>query len=461
MENQKMKYKKFCIGIVICCCTLIVIYLGTTVYFTNHFYVGSSVNCISVSCKTVKDVEVEMPSEVEAYSLELDERGDVKEEIGAADIGIHFEPGSEIQNLKDSQNPFGWVKALFNKQDYDMPGIINYDEELLNKALDSLSCFNSNNIVNPQNPTFKYESGGYVIVDEVYGNKINKDILRENVVKAIVNGETKINLEEVNCYEKPQYTSASKEIQDTKILMDKYTASNISYKFGGSTEVLNGATISSWIQATNNLEVTLDEGKVREYVDKLASSYDTIGKTRDFKTTYGSIIKVSGGNYGWCIDKSSEIQELIANIKEGKSIEKEPKYIQTAITYDVNDIGNTYVEVNLSSQHLWCYKNGNLIAEGDIVTGNVSSGCGTPAGTYVVDFKQRNAVLKGPNYSAPVSYWMPFNGGIGLHDASWRSTFGGSIYMTNGSHGCVNAPYYLASKVFENIEAGTPVICYY
>lgn len=56
---------------------------------------------------------------------------------------------------------------------------------------------------------------------------------------------------------------------------------------------------------------------------------------------------------------------------------------------------------------------------------------------------------------------MPFNGGIGIHDAIWRSQFGGNIYKTNGSHGCVNAPPYLAQKIFENIEPGTPIVCYY
>ena len=77
-----------------------------------------------------------------------------------------------------------------------------------------------------------------------------------------------------------------------------------------------------------------------------------------------------------------------------------------------------------------------------------------------MNYKQKGATLKGAGYSSNVSYWMPFNGNIGLHDASWRSSFGGNIYKTNGTHGCVNMPKYLAKKIFENIKAGTPVICY-
>ena len=56
---------------------------------------------------------------------------------------------------------------------------------------------------------------------------------------------------------------------------------------------------------------------------------------------------------------------------------------------------------------------------------------------------------------------LPFNGDVGIHDASWRTEYGGDIYLTNGSHGCVNTPYTEAEKVFNAIEIGDPVIVYY
>ena len=148
-------------------------------------------------------------------------------------------------------------------------------------------------------------------------------------------------------------------------------------------------------------------------------------------------------------------------IKEGQTITKEPIYSQKGVTRNANDIGNTYVEINMANQHLWFYKNGSLIVEGNVVTGNVSSGTSTPAGTYFIEYVEKNATLKGEGYSVPVSYWMPFNNGIGIHDATWRHEFGGSIYMTSGSHGCINAPYSLANTIFNNIDAGTPVVCFY
>ena len=76
-------------------------------------------------------------------------------------------------------------------------------------------------------------------------------------------------------------------------------------------------------------------------------------------------------------------------------------------------------------------------------------GCGWTGGADAAD-----------GYRTEVTYWMPFYEGQGLHDASWRSAFGGNIYLTNGSHGCVNMPPYAAEAVYNNIEAGVAIIIY-
>jgi lipoprotein-anchoring transpeptidase ErfK/SrfK len=110
---------------------------------------------------------------------------------------------------------------------------------------------------------------------------------------------------------------------------------------------------------------------------------------------------------------------------------------------------------------MWFYKNGLLITQGDVVTGTYGSDkTRTPVGIYKIDYKEKNATLKGEDYAAPVEFWLPFNGGIGIHDASWRNAFGGELYKTGGSHGCINSPYDVAKTIFDNIEVGTPVICY-
>jgi len=461
MEKQKNKHNIIVMGIIISFCTLLVIYFGITIYFMNHFYFGSTISCINVSGKTVEEVDEQMPSEVEEYTLELQERGNTKEQIRASDIGLEYNSDEKIKELKEKQNPFAWIIGIFDKKDSKTAEIVTYDDELLQECLDKLTCFDSSNIIESQNPKFEYTDNGYVIIDEVYGNKINKDIFYDRIIKAILKGEKTIDLEATNCYENPQYTSTSQEVIDTKDMLNKYTDSTITYTFEDKNEVLDGSTINNWIQVNKNLEIIFDEKKIKSYLDKLSSTYDTVGKTRDFVTSLGTTIKVSGGDYGWLINTNEEVQDLIEVIKEGQTITKEPIYKQVALADHNNDIGNTYVEINMTKQHLWFYKNGVLVVEGDVVTGNVNNNCSTPTGIYGLKFKQKDATLKGEGYTTHVSFWMPFNGGIGIHDASWRYMFGGNIYKTNGSHGCVNSPYYLANTIFNNIEEGCPVICYY
>jgi len=426
----------------------------------NHFYFGSAINCINVSGKNVEEVNNQMALELEKYTLNLKERGGKSEEIKAHEVGLKYNSDGQFMVFKQRQNPYKWISAFFNTEESKIVEGVKYDKKQLKERVDALSCFNSSNITEPKNPSFKYTDSGYVIVNEVEGNKVNKDILFKYVADAILKDKATIDLEVINCYIKPQYTSDSQKIIDTKNILNRYVFSKVTYNFGKHKELLDGSTINKWLTVDDKFEVTFDEKEVKNYIDVLSKSYNTIGEKRDFVSSSGRTINVVGGDYGWSINRAKEAKALIIAIKEGKTIEKEPEYIQTALSHGNNDIGNTYVEIDLKKQHLWFYKNGSLIAEGDVVTGNVSAKHSTPGGIYKLKYKQKNAVLRGPGYAAPVTFWMPFNGGIGIHDASWRSVFGGKIYKEDGSHGCINSPYYLAKAIFDNIEAGIPVVCY-
>ncbi|WP_242949989.1 L,D-transpeptidase family protein [Clostridium saccharobutylicum] len=404
---------------------------------------------------------MEVPEELKTYILELKERGNNKEQITATDIGLKYSSEWKTKHIKDKKSSFQWLFTLFDTRTSKITQVVDCDEDLLKKSLDNLSCFDENNIIEPQNPRFKYTESGYEIIDEVYGNKINKDILYNYVKNAILKGETIIDLESINCYEKPQYTSKSQEVIAVKDMLNKYIMSEITYKFGESKEVLDKSIINEWLIVDDDFQIIFDKEKIKKNLQMLSNTYDTVGKIRNFSTSLGKRVNVSGGDYGWAINIDDEMNELINIIKEGKTITRQPVYKQTAIYHDDNDIGNTYVEINMTKQHLWFYKNGTLVVAGDVVTGNISRGHSTPVGIYRLKFKQKNAVLKGESYRTPVKFWMPFNGGIGIHDASWRSQFGGDIYKTSGSHGCVNAPNYLAGIIFNNIEEDTPIVCYY
>lgn len=122
-------------------------------------------------------------------------------------------------------------------------------------------------------------------------------------------------------------------------------------------------------------------------------------------------------------------------------------------------VGNTYVEISINQQHMWYYKNGKLVVETDVVTGNYGTN-DTPKGAYSIIYKASPATLMNNSH---VTFWLPFTSdGCGIHDASWRSSweYGGTRYKGHGSHGCVNTPYNAAKKIYNNISSGTRVVVY-
>ena len=130
-------------------------------------------------------------------------------------------------------------------------------------------------------------------------------------------------------------------------------------------------------------------------------------------------------------------------------------------------MGESYVEIDLTRQKVWVYVDGNLEIETDCVTGCINNGHETPTGIFTLTYKTKDKILRGEKlpsgeyeYESHVDYWMPFNGGIGLHDASWRDTFGGDIYINNGSHGCINLPIKEAEKLYSIINSDMPIIVY-
>lgn len=445
--------------IIILIASFVLIYLLVAIYFTDHFFFNTVINGVDVSLKAHDDVEGIIGSHINGYKLQLIERNGEIEEIAGQDIGMQYNEKNCIFKIYYMQNPFGWISPLFRSQKYYVDDLYVYNKDYLENKIRELKCLNTV-IIEPQNVSFKYLNGSYEMIQEIYGNKINKGKLNEAIRSSILEGKTKLDLNESLCYENPKYTLYSDKTPEAMNLLNMYISAKITYIFGRETEVLDGNIINEWLNVDENLEVTINRKAVAQYIQGLGQKYDTVGAVRNFKTSVGKIVEVKGGLYGWKINRAAETKALLEDIILGKVLEKEPIYIQKALSRDGNEIGNTYVEINITRQRLWFYKNGKLLTQGAVVTGNPNKGYSTASGTYMLNYKQKGATLTGPDYEAGVTYWMPFFGNIGIHDASWRNSFGGDIYKTNGTHGCVNVPLYLAKTIFDNIEAGIPIICY-
>lgn len=461
---KKNKCGKVCsssimIGAVIV--TLSVIYLIGYFYYSNHFYNNTYINGIECSNKGLEAAEKEVTKTVSEYKLQLLERGEKIEEITGEEIGLHLMFDVKLSTILEEQSPLDWFLHFFKKNEYENPSNLVYDEVMLEDRFKELDCVNPEKVKQPVDAKLsEYSAEGYKIVKEEQGNQLKEQEVYTFVEKAVMALEPALDLEQNNFYVTPNVYESDERLIQQREIANQYTNTRLEYNFCDVTEVVDGDLISQWLLFGEDFSVIISEDKVKEFVDYLGKTYNTFGKSRNFKTSYGQDIVVKGGDYGWWMNRGAEKNEIIECIKKGEQKVKEPVYFQKAKCYGNNDIGPSYVEINLEKQHLFFYKDGQLVVESDFVSGNIAKNHGTPTGTFPILYKEKNAVLKGEDYESDVKYWMPFYNGVGLHDASWRKKFGGQIYKKSGSHGCVNLPENVTKIIFDNIEVGTAVICY-
>lgn len=439
------------------------LYWHESLKYKTCFLPGTIVDGMDVTGKTAAEVEDAIMEQLKGYKLTINGREDLSESITGEEVGLYAEFDDTLANAIAAQKPMEWGKYRFGKSvnEVNTDALIRYNDEMLGEAVDSLSCMDKENMREPQDAKISdYTSGGYTIIKEDEGTELLEDKVKEAVAAAVMSLAESVDLEEQGCYVSPSITSEDEALKTACETMNKYVGARITYQFGDKSETLSGDEIHNWL-TVNGTSVGINEGKATEYVKKLAASYDTAYKAKSLKTSYGKTVSITGGSYGYKINQAKEAATLVSLIKNGEQTSREPEYSQKGASRTGNDYGNTYVEINLTAQHLYFYVKGKLVVQSDFVSGNAAKGWSTPAGAYSITYKQRNATLKGQGYATPVSYWMPFNGGIGLHDANWRKTFGGTIYKTNGSHGCVNLPPAVAKTIYENISAGDPVLCYH
>jgi hypothetical protein len=440
---------------------LVLVYIAGSFYYTMHFYNRTTINGVNCSNISIENAEKVISTQVRNYTLTIEERDDITEQIIGDEIELKIIFDGGLDTLKKKQNGFLWPIGLFTRDDYQIGTMLDYDKDLLESFYNYLNCFKEDSVIQPQDAhVSEYDVDGYTVVEAVQGNLVKKDKFYELVQNAVLSLDESISIEKEDCYEKPSVTSDYEPLVQAAKKMSQLASAEITYEFGEKKEVVNGEKIKKWITVDSEYNVSLDNAGIKEFVDYIGKTYNTFGKVRTLKTSYGKTIEVTGGDYGWWLDRSKELAELTAAIEAGTQGIREPVYFQIAKEYGDDDVGSTYVEINLTAQHLYFYKDGELVVESDFVSGNITKNNGTPVGTYPIQYRQQNATLVGEDYETPVSYWMPFNANIGMHDAPWRSEFGRNIYLTNGSHGCINLPPAVAKTIFEGITKGTAVLVY-
>lgn len=443
-------------GVILLC------YLTLSIWFSFHFNKNTYIDGQNVSYHTVKSVKNTIDTYMSDYTLSVNGREHASFVIRPEDIDMTIQAVSNEKSIKKKQNGFLWFLYLNNKRkDYKTSYEVTYDKEKLYQFLKDQDCMQEKNMEKPKDAYVAVEKSEAVIVPETEGDYLDTDKVQEVVTMALEQVEDTVDLDEEACYENAEITADSKEIADRKKALETYLAVQIDYSIDRISWTLDASTFGSWLYYDNG-KWKFKKKSVQAYVKQLAETYDTVGTTRTFQTYTGRYVEETGNRYGWAIDVEAETKGLREALASGKSQERTPEFSQTGAAYNkYGDIGYSYVEVDLSNQHVYLIIDGKLVEDSPCVTGCVKKGHGTPDGLYSITYKESPSVLRGEDYETKVNFWMPFNRGIGLHDATWRDKFGGDIYYSSGSHGCVNLPYQKAAVIYENIYAGMPVICYY
>ncbi len=453
--------KRISIGLGILIVILAIAYAGVSQYFMDHFYEGTTINGIDVSKATEEAAEEAIQSLIEHYELKVNGRGDYNDVITGDQIGLVVAWDNLIGEFLEAQEGYDWIFKIWEPNTYEVPIVVKYDEDKLLTAIEALACLDSANQITPSDAGISgyHPEKGYKVIPAVQGNTIDKAIMVEGVKESVLDLKTELDLESLECYLKPEIVDET-PFQTAADNINKVLSTVVTYQIGESTEVFDKNVFAEWVTFNDALEVCIDEEQVAAYVKSLASKYNTCYNAKKLMTSYGQEVKITTSYYGWKVNTSAEKKALLEELWQGAVVTRDLNYTMTANSHEGPDYGNSYVEINLTAQHLFMYVDGELIIETDFVSGDISEGNGTPTGAFTLTYKKKGATLSGSDYSSDVDYWMPFFNNYGMHDATWRKKFGASIYKRNGSHGCINLPPASAEVIFKNIKKGFPVLVY-
>lgn len=477
--GKKKKKKKKAGKIVLVTAGVIVaaaaVYGGFSWQYKEHFFKGTVINGIDCSGMTVSEVEEQLKKNTEDYELTLKFRDGKTETITGKDIGYTYVSDGSVQAVKDRQIPVLWIKSLFGGSTESASAETDFDAEALEKTLSALPEMQADQMTAPANAYVTWTDTGFSIVPETEGTQLDTQKVIQAVSQAVENGETEVDLDSLGAYTEPEVRQDSQELKTRQEQLSSLVGSSITYTLpSGETKVLDGNTLKDWLVQDEDGNYTKDETAwsqhIQQFVAELAEAADTWGKDREFVTTNRGTITRSSNLYGWKVDQEEEAAQLAQELESQTVTTREPVYASREVSSENNGIGHTYIEMDLSQQHLWVYENGNLWGETDIVSGTMTEARHTPECISTIYYKETDRWLKGPQnpdgsyrWNTHVDYWMPFQdmGMIGMHDAWWQSSFGGTNYIYGGSQGCINLPPEFAAKLYDWITEDVPIICYY
>lgn len=443
-------------------------YVGLAVYYHNAFTYGTWINGIYCTGRSIQEVNDELAKGFTYEGVTVEDKDGNRYEISTEEIAYQFDFKKALEIYQKQQNPWMWIDSLFDGHRVELTPVVSYNAEAFDDCFEALPFCQEVQPDRERRVEIIRTPQGYDLVNE-RTEVLFTEQAKGAVLAAIEASESRVSLVEAGCYHDLELTAQMQETLEIWEKLASFQECGVVYRMGDEDIPVDTSVVCDWIATDNNGRFLLDESgelqlkenAVEDFIKELAAEYDTVGGTRQFRATRGDVVTVEGGLYGNKMDQEAEVAYLTAAFYSKKNEIHEPAYTQEAWVKGKEDIGSTYIEVDMGEQKMYYYVDGVLQIATPIVTGNTSRRMGTPSGVNYVYLKQKNRILRGEGYASHVDFWMPVKGNIGIHDASWRGTFGGTIYQTNGSHGCINTPRTAMEQLYEMAEVGTPVIMFY
>ena len=443
-----------------------IIYAASDEYKSSSLPDGMTINGVDCSGLTYEEAEAALTEARNSEHLQV--VGKLDETLADyTDYGCTYDIEDQLRNVKKDH----LFKAALGHY-FHLPfsalismNVDKYSDDFADRVKNS-AFLQRDGIVETQDAYVDMDDPAFPIIPEVFGNKTDAEKYFEDILRAVELGNTRFVYDESAYLTPPSVKSDDPELLKYQAYCQKYLGQKITYELGKETFTLSAKELNNLMK--DDYSGDADPAKVAEFAKALKAEYDIVGGDREVKSLTGKTFNVNGGDYGWIVDEAGEAKQLEEDIDSHKDVDREPVFSQKGNgEYSKTlELGDTYIDVDLTLQHVVYFEKGTKRFECDCVSGCVAAGHSTPTGVYDIKGKARNIVLKGGGkkgsktyYESPVSYWMPFLGNsYGLHDANWRSNFGGDIYKYGGSHGCVNLPPSKTPDLYNMISVGTIVV---
>ncbi len=444
----------------------ILLYLLGVWFFQSHFVPNTKVGAISVSQMTLEHAQEHIQQELEEQQMLLVENEQELGYIELSQVKIQSDMREVLLGLLDEQSAAKWPVYLFKGPEKisDLDEYVDFEHATLEALLANIGVNNSERPVSEDAYIGISDQGVYQIKEEVYGQQISVASLETALETQLETGQSKLDLSAA--YIQPLVHQDTPEVIALQTRLDQMQKVAITLELDGQAIEIPSSEIASWIFVDESQEPQINLELIEEYLYGLNEEYASLFKTRQFASTYQGTVTVDPGTYGWYIDRFTEAENIAANIMAGEDATREPVIGGSGygLTID-NDLGASYVEVDVYHQMMTIYIEGEVALQTAIVTG--TPGTNTVPGTYQVWNKEEDSTLVGYNprtemdYEQPVDFWIAFDDQAqGIHDAGWQSSFGGEAYLSNGSLGCINTPPGVMPDVFELVYYGMPVIIF-